>query len=72
MNRRFANDDNSKIFDFNYKDIDFLRRFINDRGKIVSRRITGITTAQQRKLTREIKRARILALLPFTSAHKEG
>jgi small subunit ribosomal protein S18 len=48
-----------------YKDVDLLRKFITERGKILPRRITGLTAKQQRALTVAIKRARILALLPF-------
>lgn len=50
----------------NYKDVDTLRRFITDRGKIRPRRQTGLTSKHQRRLAREIKRARFLALLPYT------
>ncbi len=48
-----------------YKDTVRLRRFITERGKILPRRITGTCAAHQRQLTRAIKRARIIALLPF-------
>lgn len=48
-----------------YKDIDTLKKFINDQGKILSRRSTGLNTKQQKHITKSIKRARILALLPF-------
>lgn len=48
-----------------YKDIELLRKFITERGKILPRRITGLTAKQQRDLTLAIKRARIVALLPF-------
>ena len=48
-----------------YKDIDLLKKFITERGKILPRRITGLTAQQQRDLTEAVKRARILALLPF-------
>nr|YP_009399309.1 ribosomal protein S18 [Kapraunia schneideri]ARW68915.1 ribosomal protein S18 [Kapraunia schneideri] len=48
-----------------YKDIDLLRKFINDQGKIISRRSTGLNAKQQKKVTKSIKRARILSLLPF-------
>jgi small subunit ribosomal protein S18 len=48
-----------------YKDVDLLRRFITERGKILPRRITGLTAKQQRRLTTAVKRARIMALLPF-------
>jgi small subunit ribosomal protein S18 len=53
-----------------YKDIDLLRRFITERGKVLPRRITGLTAKQQRQVTVSIKRARIVALLPFIN--KEG
>ena len=48
-----------------YKDVDLLRKFITERGKILPRRITGLTAKQQRDLTLSIKRARVVALLPF-------
>lgn len=48
-----------------YKDIDLLRKFITDQGKILSRRSTNLTAKQQKQLTKSIKRARILSLLPF-------
>ena len=51
-----------------YKDIDLLRKFVTERGKILPRRITGLTAKQQRDLTLSIKRARIMALLPFINA----
>jgi small subunit ribosomal protein S18 len=54
-------------FRFDYKDPQQLRHFITDRGKIVPRRISGLTAKQQRNLTRAIKRARNIALLPYTA-----
>lgn len=48
-----------------YKDVDLLRKFINDQGKILSKRSTGLTTKQQKLITKFIKRARFLSLLPF-------
>ncbi|KRH95518.1 30S ribosomal protein S18 [Cylindrospermopsis raciborskii CHAB3438] len=51
-----------------YKDVELLRKFMTERGKILPRRITGLTSQQQRQLTLAIKRARILALLPFINA----
>ena len=50
-----------------YKDTELLRKFITERGKILPRRITGLTAKQQRALTTAVKRARILALLPFVN-----
>lgn len=52
-----------------YKDVERLRRYVTDRGKIVPRRITGTSAYHQRSLTTAIKRARHLALLPYTSDH---
>nr|WP_197676816.1 30S ribosomal protein S18 [Anabaena azotica] len=51
-----------------YKDVDLLRKFVTERGKILPRRITGLTAKQQRDLTLAIKRARLVALLPFINA----
>ena len=48
-----------------YKDVKLLLRYISERGKIVPRRITAVSSKKQRELARAIKRARILALLPF-------
>ncbi|GCD78783.1 30S ribosomal protein S18 [Schleiferia thermophila] len=50
-----------------YKDPDFLLRFVNEQGKILPRRITGNSLKYQRKLAQAIKRARHLALLPFVA-----
>ncbi|MEE2618344.1 MAG: 30S ribosomal protein S18 [Candidatus Poribacteria bacterium] len=49
-----------------YKDVDLLRGFMDDRGKILPRRLTRLNTKQQRQVTKAIKRARSIALLPFT------
>jgi len=51
----------------NYKDSEALRRFTTERGKILPRRLTGTCAKHQRLVSREIKRARFLALLPFSS-----
>ncbi|MFC8898256.1 30S ribosomal protein S18 [Streptomyces cinereoruber] len=50
-----------------YKDTDLLRRFLSDRGKIRSRRVTRVTAQQQRALAAAIKNAREMALLPYAS-----
>ena len=50
-----------------YKDVELLSKFLTEQGKILPRRVTGLTTKQQTKLTKAVKRARILALLPFVS-----
>jgi small subunit ribosomal protein S18 len=51
-----------------YKDVELLRKFVTERGKILPRRITGLTAQQQRDLTQAIKRARLIALLPFINS----
>ncbi|HNW88683.1 MAG TPA: 30S ribosomal protein S18 [Bacteroidales bacterium] len=50
-----------------YKDADFLLKFINEQGKILPRRLTGTSLKYQRKLAKAIKRARHLALLPYVA-----
>ncbi|MGW9132292.1 30S ribosomal protein S18 [Streptomyces sp. NPDC055681] len=50
-----------------YKNTDLLRKFISDRGKIRSRRVTRVSAQQQRRLSRAIKNARAMALLPYRS-----
>ncbi|MGP3955245.1 30S ribosomal protein S18 [Nonomuraea sp. 3N208] len=50
-----------------YKDTNLLRKFVSDRGKIRSRRVTGITVQQQRQIAKAIKTAREMALLPYAS-----
>lgn len=56
-----------KLRVIDYKDDRLLRRYVTDRGKIIPRRITGVCAPHQRELTQSIKRARHLALLPFTT-----
>ncbi|HEK85500.1 MAG: 30S ribosomal protein S18 [Candidatus Saccharicenans sp.] len=51
--------------DIDYKAVEILRKYVPDRGKIAPRRITGTCAYHQRKLARAIKRARLMALLPF-------
>ncbi|MBD0838902.1 MULTISPECIES: 30S ribosomal protein S18 [unclassified Streptomyces] len=59
--------DQAGIEYIDYKDTDLLRRFISDRGKIRSRRVTRVSAQQQRQLARAIKNAREMALLPYAS-----
>lgn len=54
----------------NYKDAEILRRFTTERGKIIPRRITGTCAKHQRRLAKAIKRARVLALLPFVEKYR--
>ena len=57
-----------KVEVIDYKDISRLRRFVSERAKILPRRVTGTCARHQRELTVAIKRARYLALMPYTSA----
>ncbi len=57
----------SGITEVDYKDLELLRNFITDRGKILPRRITGVSQTTQRKICLAIKRARHVALLPYTA-----
>ena len=51
--------------DINYKDVDTLKKYTNERGKILPRRVTGACAKHQRYIAGEIKKARIIGLLPF-------
>lgn len=74
-NRRGGRKSRKKVCNFcvdkveciDYKDISKLRRFVSERAKILPRRVTGTCAHHQRELTTAIKRARHLALLPFSS-----
>ena len=55
------------IKEIDYKDIDLLKKFITERGKILPRRITGVCAYYQRLLSAAVKRARYMALLPFVA-----
>ena len=50
-----------------YKDVDLLKRFISERGKILPRRVTGLNAKHQRQITDAIKKARQVALLPYSA-----
>ena len=56
-----------KVEEIDYKDVAKLRKFVSERSKILPRRVTGTCAKHQRELTTAIKRARHLALLPYTS-----
>lgn len=60
----FSGDNAPKI---DYKDVKLLSRYISERGKIVPSRITAVSAKKQRELARAIKRARVMALLPYVS-----
>lgn len=56
----------NKDFVLDYKNGDQLKKFVNEKGKILPRRVTGACSKHQRHIAREVKRARMIALLPFT------
>ena len=56
--------------EIDYKNLDKLRQYIGETGKILPGRISGASANQQRRITTEIKRARYLALLPYTDQHR--
>ena len=58
------------ITHIDYKDVDLLKKFISERGKILPRRVTGTSAKYQRKLTSAIKVSRIMGLLPFVAEDK--
>ena len=58
------------ISEVDYKDIELLKEFVTETGKIVPARITGTKAKYQRQLANAIKKARYLSLLPYTDAHK--
>jgi small subunit ribosomal protein S18 len=67
--RRFCQFCVDKVEHIDYKDVSLLRRFVSDTGQMDSRRRTGTCARHQRRLTIAIKRARYLALLPYTAEH---
>ncbi|WP_277584075.1 30S ribosomal protein S18 [Psychrobacillus antarcticus] len=60
----------NNIVHIDYKDVDLLKKFVSERGKILPRRVTGTSAKYQRKLTRAIKVSRIMALLPFSTEER--
>jgi len=67
--RKFCRFTAEKVKEIDYKDIDVLKDFIQENGKIMPARITGTKAHYQRQLSTAIKRARFLALLPYTDLH---
>lgn len=72
-NRRHAGMRKRKVCQFcadkdkeiDYKDVETLKKYVTDRGKILPRRVTGICAMHQREITRAVNRARMIALMPF-------
>ena len=68
--RKFCRFTAEKVVEIDYKDVVTLKNYITESGKIVPSRITGTSAKYQRQLSTAIKRARFLALLPYTDSHK--
>ena len=68
--RKFCRFTAEKIQEVDYKQVDLLKDFITENGKIIPARITGTKAHYQRQLSVAVKRARFLALLPYTDQHK--
>ena len=68
--RKFFRFTAEKIQEVDYKQVDLLKDFITENGKIIPARITGTKAHYQRQLAVAVKRARFLALLPYTDQHK--
>lgn len=67
--RRYCRFSAEGIKEVDYKDVDLLKDFINENGKIIPARITGTKARYQRQLTTAVKRARFLALMPYCDKH---
>jgi len=67
--RKFCRFTADGVTEIDYKDLDTLRNYVSETGKIVPSRITGTKTHYQRQLATAVKRARFLALLPYTDKH---
>ena len=65
--RKFCYFKENAITEIDYKDVKLLRRFITEHGKIMPRRVTGTSSKMHRKLVRAIKRARNIALMPYSN-----
>ena len=68
--RKFCRFTAEKIQEVDYKQVDLLKDFLSENGKIIPARITGTKAHYQRQLATAVKRARFLALLPYTDQHK--
>ena len=67
--RKFCRFTADGVTEIDYKDLDTLKQYVSETGKIVPSRITGTKAKYQRQLATAVKRARYLALLPYTDAH---
>ncbi|MDA0787827.1 MAG: 30S ribosomal protein S18 [Proteobacteria bacterium] len=68
--RKFCRFTAEGVVEIDYKDLETLKQYVSETGKIVPSRITGTKARYQRQLAKAVKRARFLSLLPYTDAHK--
>ena len=68
--RKFCRFTAEGVTEIDYKDIEMLKQYVSETGKIVPSSITGTKARYQRQLAKAVKRARYLALIPFTDGHK--
>ncbi len=68
--KRFCHFCSNKMEEIDYKDVDLLMRYVTERYKIIGRKTTATCAKHQRMLTKAIKRARVMALIPFTVSRK--
>ncbi len=68
--RKFCRFTAEEVKEIDYKDLETLKAYVSETGKIVPSRITGTSAKYQRQLATAIKRARFLALLPYSDSHK--
>tara|TARA_B110000444_G_scaffold173142_1_gene161984 strand:- start:436 stop:663 length:228 start_codon:yes stop_codon:yes gene_type:complete len=69
--RKFCFFKENGIVEVDYKDVKLLKRFVNDQGKIMPRRVTGTSAKMHRKVVNAIKRSRSIALMPFVEVGSE-
>lgn len=67
--KKFCRFTADQVKEIDYKDLETLKQYISETGKIIPTRITGTSARYQRQLTRAVKRARFLSLLPYSDAH---
>jgi len=67
--RKYCRFTSEGITEIDYKDLNMLKQYVSESGKIVPSRITGTSAKYQRQLSNAVKRARYLALLPYTDSH---
>ncbi len=68
--KKISHTDSENSAEIDYKDLNLLKNYLSETGKIVPSRITGVSASEQRQLTKAIKLARFLAFLPYCESHR--